>query len=94
MIVDYTNYLQKENSSILLAQGKEKNILILGQEEDGEYWLEYRWLSVPCMHSQDEAVVCVQGMDVMCLEKEDIKEILGKLRKNQFVNLFDYFQLF
>ena len=93
-MIDYTEYLQRESPNILLAQGKEKNVLILGQEENGEYWLEYRWLSVPCMHSQDEAVVYVQGSDVMCLEKEDIKEILGKLESSQPVNLFDYFQLF
>ncbi len=94
MIIDYTDYLQKENLNIILAQGKEKNILILGQEDDGQYWLEYRWLSIPCTHSQDEAVVCVQGTDVIYLEKEEVKEILDKLAKNQPVSLFDYFQLF
>ena len=94
MIIDYTGYLQRENSNILLAQGKEKNVLILGQEDNEEYWLEYRWLSVPCRHSQDEAVVCVLGTDVIYLEKEDVKEILDKLAKGNFVNLFDYFQLF
>ena len=94
MVIDYTDYLQTENSNIILAQGKEKNVLILGQEDDGQYWLEYRWLSVPCRHSQDEAVVCVQGIDVIYLEKQDVKEILYRLGKGQPVSLFDYFNLF
>jgi len=93
MIVDYTDYLQADNPNIILAQGKKKNVLILGQD-DTQYWLEYRWLSIPCAHSQDEAVVCVQGIDVIYLEKEDIKEILHKLANNQPANLFDYFNLF
>ena len=94
MIIDYTDYLQRENSNIILAQGKEKNVLILGQEDNGQYWLEYRWLSVPCTHNQDEAVVCVLGTDIIYLEKQDVQEILDRLEKNQPVNLFDYFDLF
>jgi len=93
MIVDYTDYLQADNPNILIAQGKEKNVLILGQDDD-QYCLEYRWLSVPCAHSQDEAVVCVQGIDVIHLQKQDVKEILDRLGKSQPVNLFDYFDLF
>ena len=78
----------------MLAQGKEKNVLILGQDDAGEYWLEYCWLSVPCRHSQDEAIVCVLGTDCIYLEKREIKEILDRLGKSQSVNLFDHFDLF
>lgn len=97
-VIDYSESFP----DALLAQGNDTNVLILfhldtpATRADGRkatYELCYRWLSVACQNSRDEAWCCVQGAEVTYWQYQEISHLVRAIKAGNDVSLFEHFKL-
>lgn len=106
-MINYTDELKKfTDTNVLLAQGKNNDVLILTKLEEPfkrmdkkrvSYEVNHRWLSTSCQRETDQAWTCVQGEEnTFWSQKEliesNVLEKNGKLKKD--IMLFDCFHIF
>jgi len=99
-IIDLTEWFQRDNPDVIIAQAKGYNVLILAklqkpiqnvEKQKCRLELEHRWLSAAVETNKDENWVCVQGQDFTYYPRKEIP--VADLAKGR-ITLFDAFQLF
>ena len=91
------------NGELLLAQGRDTHFLALVKLAEpyrrldgklGRYCVVYRYLSVSCADSLDEAWCCVRSDEYTYWLNHEIRPLLNALKVGQSVDLFDHFNIF
>jgi len=91
------------DGELLLAQGRDTHFLAFVKLSEpyqrldgklGRYCVVYRFLSVPCVNSQDEAWCCVRSHEYTYCLSHEIRPLLKALKVGERVNLFNHFSTF
>jgi len=91
------------DGELLLAQGRDTHFLALVKLADpyqrldgkfGRYCVVYRYLSVSCTNSLDEAWCCVKSDEYTYWLAHEIRPVLQTFKSHQPVDLFNHFNIF